>query len=142
MKKEFDNILNECLERLLINGESIEQCLQSYPEQAAELKPLLQTALTTKQVSAIQPRAEFKASARYEFHLALQEMASWKPLSIFNWFPRWATIATTALVLLLTGSGTVAAASHSMPDDFLYPVKLVTEEVQLGNWTVPGRQGS
>ncbi|GAI42438.1 unnamed protein product, partial [marine sediment metagenome] len=40
-EKEFDNILDECLERLLVNGETIEQCLQSYPEQAANLKPLL-----------------------------------------------------------------------------------------------------
>ncbi len=54
--KRFDNVLNECLERLL-KGETIEQCLQSYPEQAAELEPLLRTALAAKRVSAIQPRA-------------------------------------------------------------------------------------
>ena len=33
--REFDNILDECLERLLVKGETIEQCLQSYPEHAA-----------------------------------------------------------------------------------------------------------
>ena len=74
--KEFDNILNECLERLLIKGETIEQCLQSYPEQAAELKSLLETALVVKKASAIQPRVDFKARARYQFHSALQEIAS------------------------------------------------------------------
>ncbi len=35
------------------------------------------------------------------------------------------------LVLLLAGSSTVAAASTSMPDGLLYPVKLATEQVQL-----------
>jgi len=35
--KEFNNVLDECLERLLVKGESIEQCLANYPEQAASL---------------------------------------------------------------------------------------------------------
>ncbi len=129
--KEFDNILDECLERLLVKGETIEQCLQSYPEQAAELKPLLQTALVVKKASAIQPRAEFKAKARYQFRSALQEVASRGSRPFFGWLPRWATVVTIVLVLLLAGGGTVAAASNSMPDSPLYPVKLATEQVQL-----------
>jgi len=129
--KEFNNILNECLERLLVKGETIEQCLQSYPGQAAELKPLLQTALVVKKASAIQPRAEFKARARYQFRSALQEVASGRSRPFFGWLPRWATVATIALVLLLAGGGTVAAAGNSMPDSLLYPVKLATEQVRL-----------
>ncbi len=129
--KEFDNILNECLERLLVKGETIEQCLQSYPEQAAELKPLLQTALVVKKASAIQPRAEFKAKARYQFRSALQEVASRRSRPFFGWLPRWATVVTIVLILLLAGGGTVAAAGNSMPDNPLYPVKLATEQVRL-----------
>lgn len=128
--KEFNNILNECLERLLVKGETIEQCLQSYPERAAELKPLLQTALVTKRASAIQPRAEFKARASYQFRSALKEAAA-RGRPFFSWFPRWATVATIALVLLLAGSSTVVAASNSMPDSPFYPVKLATEQVRL-----------
>jgi hypothetical protein len=129
--KEFDNILNECLERLLFRGETIEQCLQSYPEQAAELKPLLETALVAKKASAIQPRAEFKARARYQFRSALQEMASRGSRPFWGWFPRWATVVTIVLVLLLVGGGTVIAAGNSMPDNTLYSVKLATEQVRL-----------
>jgi hypothetical protein len=129
--KEFDNILNQCLERLLVEGETIEQCLQSYPEQAAELKPLLETALVAKKASAIQPRAEFKARARYQFRSALQEIASRRSRPFLGWFPRWATVVTIVLVLLLVGGGTVAAAGNSMPDDTLYPVKLATEQARL-----------
>jgi hypothetical protein len=133
MKKgnEFDNILNECLERLLVKGETIEQCLQSYPEQAVQLKPLLETALVAREASAIQPRAEFKARARYQFRSALQEIASRGRRSFLGWFPRWATVMTIVLVLLLAGGGTVAAAGNSMPDSPLYPVKLATEQVRL-----------
>jgi len=131
MSKEFDNILDECLERLLVKGETIEQCLQSYPEQAASLKPLLQTALATREAAAIQPRAEFKARARYQFHSALQEAASPRRRPFLGWLPRWATVVTIVLGVLMVGGGTVAAASYSMPDNLLYPVKLATEQVQL-----------
>ncbi len=114
--RKFNDILDECLERLLAKGETLEQCLQSHPEQAAELKPLLETALATKRASAIEPRSEFRARARYQFHSALQTIESKRP--IFGWLPRWATVVTIALVLLLAGGGgTVAAAAGSMPDE-------------------------
>jgi hypothetical protein len=132
--KEFDNILDECLERLLVRGETVEQCLQSFPMYADELKPLLETALTTRQLSSIQPRAEFRDKARYQFYAALREMEHKKSRSFFSWGwqPRWATVVAVVLALILVGGGsTVAAASGSMPDGFLYPVKLATEQVQL-----------
>lgn len=129
--EEFNTILDECLERLLVKGEAIEQCLQSYPEQAVELEPLLQTALATKEALIIQPRPEFKARARYQFRSALQEAASSRRRPFFGWVPRWATVVIIVLVLLLAGGGVVAAAGNSMPDNPLYPVKLATEEAQL-----------
>ncbi len=131
MSKEFDNILDECLERLLVKGETIEQCLQDHPEQAATLKPLLQTTLATKKAVAIQPTAEFKARARYQFRSALQEAASPRRLPFLGWLPRWATVVAIVLGVLMMGGGTIAAASYSMPDMLLYPVKLATEQVQL-----------
>ena len=129
--REFDNILDECLERLLARGEKLEQCLASYPEQAAELKPLLETALVTKQASTIEPRPEFKARARYLFHSALQETEPRRRFSFFSWWPSWVTVMAIVLVLVLAGGGTVAAASGSMPDEPLYPVKIASEQTQL-----------
>ncbi|MFC1984210.1 DUF5667 domain-containing protein [Chloroflexota bacterium] len=131
MSKEFDNILDECLERLLVKGETIEQCLQSYPEQAVNLKPLLETALATRKAVAVQPPDEFKARARYQFHSALQEAASRRRYSFLGWLPRWATVVAIVLGVLMMGGGTIAAAGYSMPDSLLYPVKLATEQVQL-----------
>ena len=129
--REFDNILDECLERLLIKGETVEQCLESYPEQADELKPLLQTALVTKKASAILPRSEFKARARYEFRSALQAVEPRRSRPFLSWRPRWATAVAIVLILLLVGGGTTAAAGNSMPDEPLYRVKLATEQVRL-----------
>ncbi len=129
--KKFDNILDECLERLLVKGETIEQCLASYPEQATELEPLLQAALAAKKVLAIQPRPEFRARARYQFRSALREVKTKRGPRFFGWQPRWATAVAIVLILLLAGGGTVAAAGNSMPDGALYPVKLATEQVRL-----------
>jgi len=132
--REFDNVLDECLERLLVKGETVEQCLDSFPEHTDALKPLLETALAVKEASAIQPRSEFRDKARYQLHSVLQEAVSGRRRSFFSWWswqPRWAMVVAVALVVLLAGGGTVAAASGSMPDGPLYPVKLATERVQL-----------
>jgi hypothetical protein len=128
---EFDDILDECLERLLAKGETLEQCLASYPEQAAELKPMLETTLAAKQASAIEPRPEFRARARYQFRSALQAMGSKRRPFLLGWQPRWAAVVAIVLVLLLAGGSTVAAASSSMPDESLYPVKIASEQARL-----------
>jgi hypothetical protein len=134
---QFNDILNTCLDRLF-KGDTIERCLQDYPEQARELEPLLRTAEAAKLASTIQPRAEFKAKARYEFQAAVNEMVAKKRHKFsFNWLPQWRwqsgwAIALIAfLVVVIGGGGTIAAASNSMPDSALYSVKLATERVQL-----------
>ena len=132
-KREFDNILDKCLERILTKGETIEQCLTNYPEQAAELKPLLQTVLSTRETLAIKPRPEFRDRARYQLRAALREMEE-KPArrsAFFSWQPRWATAVIAVLIFVLLSGSTVAAAGGSMPDEPLYPVKLATEKVRL-----------
>jgi hypothetical protein len=127
---EFENILNECLDRLA-SGETLEQCLQSYPEQAAQLEPLLQMAQAVIKASAILPRAEFKARARYEFRSALQAEATKRRQPLFSLRRRWSVALMVVSILLLAGGGTAVAASNSMPDSPLYPVKLAAEQVQL-----------
>ena len=131
--REFDNILDECLERLLVNGETLEQCLTSFPQQAGELRPLLEVALATKKAVAIQPRSEFREQARQQLYAAMPATKFRRSRSLFvwRWQPSWATVTAIVLALLLTGSGTVFAASSSMPDQPLYPVKLATEQVKL-----------
>ena len=129
--KKFDSILDECLEHLLVKGETIEQCLKSYPEQATELEPLLQTALKAKNASVIQPRPEFRARARYQFRSALREVQTKRKPRFSGWQPRWVTAIAIVLILLLAGGSTVAAAGNSMPDEPLYPMKLATEQIRL-----------
>lgn len=139
MKREnFDDILNECIDRLMA-GESEEQCLQSYPDQASELEPLLRSAVAAQQASDLRPDPQFKAEARYNVLSKIQADArkreAHKPrrLPVLGWQPRWAVAVLVAfLVLFMVGSSTTVAASNgSMPDDTLYTVKLKVENVRL-----------
>ncbi|MFC1961789.1 DUF5667 domain-containing protein [Chloroflexota bacterium] len=133
MKKspEFDNILNECLEAILTRGETVEECLARYPEQAAELQPLLETIVDARGATELVPRQEFQEKARHEFRMALRETepqrGNWFP----GWRPQWAVVPISILVLVFGGGGTVVAASGSLPDEPLYPVKRATETVRL-----------
>ncbi|AII58300.1 hypothetical protein ASJ33_06760 [Dehalococcoides mccartyi] len=128
---EFDNILNECLDRILINGQDLESCLRLYPDQAVELAPLLKTATGIDALaSGCKPSESFKAKARYEFMSALNESKHKK--GFFRWRLNWATGLVSAIMLLfVSGGGVAVAASGSMPDNPLYSVKLATEELWL-----------
>ncbi len=130
-RNNFEDILNICLDRVLNCGESIEKCLADYPEQAAELKSLLQVALAGKKAASIQPRFEFKERARYQFQAAIRDTQMKKPRRFFLFQPGWATTVAAIVLLVVASSGTVLAAGNSMPDQPLYPVKLVAENVKL-----------
>ena len=135
MADRFDDILNECTERLL-RGESVEQCLQHYPEQAPELEPLLRVAAAAgKAASGVEPRPEFKARVRHEVQSQLRSRsrkAEPKRIPAFQWIPRWVAVAAcVAMLFVFVGGGTVAASSGSVPGDTLYPVKTATEQVQM-----------
>ncbi len=135
MANPFDEIVAECTEGLL-RGESVEQCLQRYPEQALELEPLLRVAAAAgKTASAVEPRPEFKARVRHEVQSQLRSKAR-KPepkrLPALRWIPRWAAVAAcVALVFVFAAGGSVAASTNSVPGDTLYPVKTAAEQVQL-----------
>jgi len=129
--REFNNILDECLERLLTSGETVEQCLERYPEHAVELEPLLRTAMVTRETLTIEPNVEFRARARYQLRSEMEKVAvrGWRP--ILTWQPRWVMVTVVVMVVLLAGGGTVVAADSSMPGTPLYGVKLATENVRL-----------
>jgi DNA-binding ferritin-like protein len=131
--KQLNTILDECLERILVNGETVPQCLESYPEYAAELEPLLQTAMITSEAVDIQPSPEFKARARFELRVEMARADEKKRRSIFAWQPRWAVVVVTVVVVVLLGGGTVLAADsdNTIPGNPLYAVKLATENVRL-----------
>ncbi|MFC1924079.1 hypothetical protein ACFLXA_01760 [Chloroflexota bacterium] len=70
MAEELEHILDECIERVL-QGESLEQCLQRYPQHAAQLEPLLEVALAARQAASIEPRPEYRLQSRQQLRSVL-----------------------------------------------------------------------
>jgi len=133
MTDKFENILDKCLERITLRGESIEVCLNDYPEHATRLEPLLQTAASTyRRTHHIKAHPELKLKAKNQMLMELQrrQQEQVKVVRGFTWKRRWA-LAAILLILLLAGSGTVLASNNSLPGQPFYPVKTTMEKVQL-----------
>ena len=129
--KQIADELNACFESILAGNDSVESCLTRYPRYSTELKPLLEI-MQAARASSLSPDPSFRARARYEFRSALYDNIFLKYQPTFAWRWRWATIASTAGVFLLTSTGgVVAASSNSMPGQTLYQVKRTIENVQL-----------
>ena len=118
---------------MVVQGETVEQCIGLYPQHADELRPLLEFVVATREATVIQPRPEFRDRARYQFSQILRNSVQKKrrPLFDWHWKPAWVATVAVFLVLIIAGGGTAAAASGSMPDEALYTVKLITERIQL-----------
>lgn len=127
----IDDILNECLDRLLAGHETVEQCLQAHPQHAAKLEPLLRTAVAMDHAVRIDPGAEMKARIRYQLQLQMAEADRPRWNLRWNWQPRWAMAAMAVMLVFVMGGGTVLAADSSMPGNPLYPVKIATENVRV-----------
>jgi len=133
MTEKFENILDKCLERITLKDESIEACLNDYPEYASRLEPLLRMAVSaSRRTHHINARPELKLKAKNQMLINLQrhQQEQVKVVRGSNWKWSWA-LAAIVLVLLLVGSGTVLASSNSLPGQPLYPVKTTVEKVRL-----------
>ena len=129
----LEDALDQCVD-LLLQGYSIEQCLERYPTYATALGPVLKTALALKQEFAVEARAEFKDAAltRVLSHANRKGPGGFiSRLLGRQWSFRGAVALASMLIVVLVGVGTVKASSDSMPDDLLYPVKEFTEKVEL-----------
>jgi len=133
------DIVEECLE-LLRQGRSLEECLERYPDDAAELEPILRVAASVRSDLAadlpLAARTRIKDRILSEWdhqhqprhwHLRIPSLFHNRGL-----FPRVAFAAASLLfVLVLGGLGTNTAAANTVPGDVLYPVKEFREGVQL-----------
>lgn len=142
MNGTVDDILNECIERLAA-GETVEQCLASYPDYAVELEPLLHTSASTMKVAAaITYREEAKQRSRYQFMAAVADRKreanrGWLGRAIrpSGWRAKLARTAAVALGIVVLGTGTAygatVASEDSVPGDPLYAVKTLKEDISL-----------
>lgn len=131
IEKDLVNIFNECVDRLAA-GQTIEDCLRQYPQHATQLRPMLEVGMLTRRV--VPPTAEVMAAqvrVRQRIETLVQTMPPQRqPMRLFT--QRVATLAASLiLVFLISIGGSAALAQDSLPGDFLYGMKLLTENVRL-----------
>jgi hypothetical protein len=103
MSRDFDQILDECIDRMN-GGEGIEECLASYPEHAQELEPALRAIFDIRAAYSFTPIPAAKATARQRFYAALDGLERKRqerravPRRLFRWSWAWAGIAAVLLL--------------------------------------------
>jgi hypothetical protein len=142
VNENLESVLDQCLIEIE-SGVSLEACIARYPSLAAQLEPLLHLALEVQSLgdepvpSPMQLQAGRQRVLREAARLRVeqQEQARQAPwwLNLQGLMRRSAAAVAMASVLLVTilGAGTVAISANSLPGDALYPVKRLSEEVQL-----------
>ena len=132
MNKKLIDALDTCLLRME-HGEPLEYILAGYPDLAAQLRPLLLTAMQARSASREPfPQALLARQRSLGLSLAadLRQGKIHQPL-----FRRyWRTAVTVFLVIvimIMSSNGILVASAHSIPGDSLYPIKLSVESTQL-----------
>jgi uncharacterized membrane protein YgcG len=128
MDSQLEIKLIECLGRL-DDGEPIDRILAHYPDDAAGLRPLLETAVALEELRPT-PRESARIASRRAFLAQAHELR--ESASRRSWLPRRLAITITALIVaFIFVSGTVAVSASALPSEPLYGVKRAVEDVQL-----------
>ena len=136
-KKIFDDILNECIEEIISGEGSLKTCLQKHPQYASILEPLLITSTQLNETISTQPDISAKERVRYKLQLEMAKIDKPNRAPVFSWFPKWAMAVMSVMTVFVIGGGTVLAANSSMPGNFLYPVKIATENARVSLTSSP-----
>jgi hypothetical protein len=136
MDAQLEAKLIECLDALA-QGESTERILARYPQEAAQLRPLLETAAGLPALR-MEPSEAAKMQSRQKFMAQADLLRRTKPRKTMGFLPRLATgFIAAALVAGVLGTGAVAASGSALPGDPLYGVKRTVEEVRLNTASSP-----
>jgi len=136
---KLEAILDECLHDMSTRGETIERCLQRYPQHAGQLASLIQVAdhiwrtshptLSVSATKAIERRLLERAT---ELRRSRAKPSRWSlPFSLRPLGTVAATLIVVLALVLAGGGGIVYASTDSLPGSPLYSVKRATEQVQL-----------
>jgi len=134
-------------------GCEMQQCLNRYPEYAAELRPLLETVVRVGRVLTPPAMEEARVAGRERMLAALAKRRAsgtprrpWQRLPDSITLPRpiglapaWRLAALALVLLLVSGIAVGAASAGSLPGGALYPLKVAAREVHLALTLDPGR---
>ena len=127
------DIVEICLQDVE-NGLELEKILARYPEQAEELRPILQASINARQMAVPAPSADVVRRNRAKLLQHAAQMREIQPAATNRWFPSFQRLAVALAMLLLffvSGTSLVRAASSALPGDSLYSMKRSWEDVTL-----------
>lgn len=134
---EFQTILDDCLRDVLRGTRTIEQCLELYPDHAADLKPALQIGLLTSRLKS--PEMPARSVDRLENRLREQMATKTRPKVIRGRFAPFGKLAAMIAIIFLVGLGSVTASANAMPGDWLYGLKRLWEAIVLALTPLTGQ---
>jgi hypothetical protein len=124
---------DKSLEQILTGHSSLESALESYPQYADELRPMLEAAIAAQMVGEdIEVPIASQASSRTKFLNQAHILAQPKSGLFSSVHLRLGFATLLALLFLVFGSiSTIAVSAQALPGDTLYPIKLLGEKTQL-----------
>ncbi len=136
MKRTPEDLLDICLE-MARRGEDWRVFLLTYPSHSAVVESLMALALDVEKTAGPPDAPAPGASAallRMGEELARRERKreetahrGWGRM----WGSAWAKAAFAGIVMLLLGASSVELSARTVPGNFLYPVKILTERVRF-----------
>lgn len=136
MKKTPEDLLDICLE-MARRGEDWRAFLLAYPSHSAEVESLVVLALEVEEAAGPPDAPAPGASAallRMGKELAKREQKREETAHRgwgWMWGSAWAKAAFAGVVMFLLGASAIELSARTVPGNFLYPVKIITEQVRF-----------
>ena len=139
MKSEnYHNAFQNCLERILQDGERLDVVVSDYPKWRERLADDLGAATRLGEAGkSIQPRREYIPTAKkYILEQIGQEIKPnnfWDQLFNTEIQPaaRYVTILLAIIIFSIVNGGLIIASDRSLPGDRLYPLRHISESITL-----------
>jgi hypothetical protein len=132
MKKKIEEILDKLIAEMQ-KGRVIDDCLREYPEDADELRSLLELCQQIDALPGPKPdNDKVAATVRQARKLQTEKQRSrgFSVRDIFALRPMVVRVTAVILLVVLAVTTTVTLSASSLPGDALYSVKLLAERVQ------------
>jgi hypothetical protein len=124
---EFDLILEECVDLIASGESSPEECLNLYPEYAAQLEPILYTTVCLQEEGReVIPPSHLRARIRGELNQAMKNNPQKK--SRFPVF-FWRMVLNVSMLVFAMVMTNTLFAQEALPGESLYNWKLASEDV-------------
>ena len=133
MKQNIEEILDQLITQMQEGG-NLDDLLRAYPEYADALKPLLVLAQQINALPKPEPDARAVDGVVKKVRKSITGEQPARRLSLWRIIVQHPVVVRTVAVvtlLLVAAVTTVSLSARSLPGDLLYPVKMLTEDVQF-----------